>query len=96
MKYKNKSMIIDAFKWTGDQDQIEDPVWIVEAIKKGEVSFADLSSNQYKRNVKMIIILNKKDYVIVDQGDYVAQTSDGKIISYRADTFEETFELVND
>ena len=44
----------------------------------------------------MIIILNKKDYVIVDQGDYVAQTSDGKIISYRADTFEETFELVND
>ena len=58
MKYKNKSMIIDAFKWTGDQDQIEDPVWIVEAIKKGEVSFADLSSNPYKRNVKMIIILN--------------------------------------
>ena len=25
-----------------------------------------------------------------------AQTSDGKIISYRADAFEETFELVND
>ena len=96
MKYKNKSMIIDAFKWTGDQDQVEDPIWIVEAIKKGEVSFADLSSNPYKRNVKMIIILNKKNYVIVDQGDYVVQTSDGKIISYRADTFEETFELVND
>ena len=48
------------------------------------------------RGMSTSLTKSEKDYVVVDQGDYVAQTSDGKIISYRADAFEETFELAND
>jgi len=42
MKYRKKPVVIEAFKWTGGPDQEEDPVWIVEAIKKGEVSFRNI------------------------------------------------------
>lgn len=38
-KYRKKPVEIEAFKWTGDADQIEDPEWIVEAIKKGKIVF---------------------------------------------------------
>jgi len=34
-KYREKPVIIDAFQWTGDGWQIEDPWWIVEAISDG-------------------------------------------------------------
>ena len=33
MKYRKKPVVIEAFKWTGGQDQIEDPQWIIDAIK---------------------------------------------------------------
>lgn len=32
--YRKKPVVIEAFRWTGDIDQTEDPVWIVEAIKE--------------------------------------------------------------
>jgi len=35
MKYRKKPIIIEAFLWTGGPDQIEDPVWAVDAIKSG-------------------------------------------------------------
>ena len=33
-KYRKKPVVIEAFKWTGDMNQVEDPEWIIEAIKK--------------------------------------------------------------
>lgn len=29
---------VDAFKWTGGPDQVEDPEWIVEELKRGYAS----------------------------------------------------------
>ena len=37
MKYRKKPVVIEAFKWTGDIIQKEDPEWIIEAIKDGIV-----------------------------------------------------------
>ncbi len=39
MKYRKKPVVIQAFKWTGGIEQLEDPEWIVEEIKKGNVTF---------------------------------------------------------
>jgi hypothetical protein len=38
-QFRSKPKIVEAFRWTGDQDQTEDPDWIVEAIKNGDVVF---------------------------------------------------------
>jgi hypothetical protein len=37
--YRKKSVVIEAFCWTGDHDQVEDPEWIVDAIRMGDVFF---------------------------------------------------------
>lgn len=49
--YKKKSSVIQAFKWTGDIEQKEDPKWIVEAIKSRNVRFINPDTS----NVKMCI-----------------------------------------
>ena len=41
MKYRKKPVVIEAFKWTGEPDQTEDPEWIIAAIKKGIVTFSN-------------------------------------------------------
>jgi hypothetical protein len=38
-KFRKKPIVIEAFKWTGDQDQTEDPEWIIEAIRNGDAFF---------------------------------------------------------
>jgi hypothetical protein len=39
MKYRKKPIVVEAFKWSGDINQLEDPEWIIEEIKKGNVWF---------------------------------------------------------
>jgi hypothetical protein len=41
MKFVRKPEEIEAFLYTGDQDQKDDPLWAVEAIKKGVIYFRD-------------------------------------------------------
>lgn len=31
---KKEQNVLEAFKWTGDVNQVEDPVWIVDLFKK--------------------------------------------------------------
>lgn len=38
--YRKLPVTIEAFQWTGGHDQIEDPIWCVEAIKSGKITFA--------------------------------------------------------
>jgi hypothetical protein len=38
-KYRKKPVVVDAFQWTGDINQKEDPEWIRKAIESGKVVF---------------------------------------------------------
>jgi hypothetical protein len=40
-QYRRKPQLIEAFQWTGGIDQNEDPVWAVEAIREGTITFQD-------------------------------------------------------
>lgn len=46
MKYRKKPVVIEAFKWTGDMNQVEDPEWIIEAIKKGTIWFVNYEADK--------------------------------------------------
>lgn len=36
---KKEQNVLEAFKWTGDVNQTEDPVWIVDLFKKAKGSY---------------------------------------------------------
>jgi|GEM_PF-1638527 len=87
---------VDAFKWTGGPDQIEDPKWIVDLIKSGKVTF----ENQGTADIKMIILNKKSDKnetfykQIAAPGDYIVKYSDSNLILvWQSNVFESNFKI---
>ena len=85
--YKNKPVILDAFKWTGTPNQTEDPIWMVTAIASGKASFANLGTNR----VSMTIFAAEGSLQALP-GDYIAQDSEGRIHIFPPALFEKQFE----
>lgn len=82
-------MVIEAFKWTGGLDQEEDPVWIVEAIKKGDVWFKNIGTPSVQCCVKTL-----EGTMTASIGDYVIRGVKGEIYPCKPDIFEATYEQV--
>ena len=89
MKYRKRPVIIDAFQWTGDETQEEDPDWIVEAIKSGEVCFID----EGLPNVAMLIHTLEGIHR-AGRGDYIIKGIKGELYPCKSSIFELTYELV--
>jgi hypothetical protein len=87
MKFRKKPVVIEAFKWTGDQNQTEDPEWIIEAMKKGKVT---IPSGAFGKPVMKIKTL--EGIMTAIQGDYIIQGIAGEIYPCRADIFEMTYQ----
>ncbi|MEK3735498.1 hypothetical protein MKX64_24085 [Paenibacillus sp. FSL M8-0334] len=83
-RYRKKPEIIDAFMWTGDQDQKEDPQWIVEAINKGAVFVG----------VRAMLIKTPEGNRVAHPGDYIIKGVNGEIYTCKPDIFEKTYEEV--
>jgi len=83
-KFVKRPVVIEAFRWTGDQDQTEDPLWIIKAIKAGNVLFGD----------GIMKILTLEGIMTVNRGDYVIKGIKGEIYPCKPDIFELTYEPV--
>lgn len=90
MKYRKKPVVIDAFKWTGGPDQIEDPEWIVEAIKEGKVKF---TGGMHGYPLQMWIG-TLEGTTTAQVGDYIIRGVKGEIYPCKPDIFELTYEEV--
>jgi hypothetical protein len=88
MKYTKKAVTIEAFLWTGGPDQTEDPIWIIDAIKKGDVIFKkhETSSSELKMHIKTL-----EGTMTADVGDYIIQGVKGEIYPCKPDIFEMTY-----
>lgn len=88
VKYRKKPVVIEAFKWTGGRDQIEDPIWMVEALEKGN---AAIVSTKYG----YVMQINTLEGVMTaQQGDYIIRGVQGEIYPCKPDIFEATYEKV--
>jgi hypothetical protein len=102
MKYRKKPIVIDAFKWTGDADQLEDPEWIVEKIRSGEITVHTGNDLARKRggmkNWKdpYILIPTLEGTMEAQVGDYIIKGVKGEIYPCKPDIFEATYELVGE
>lgn len=84
-------MVIEAFQWTGDADQLDDPVWIVEASKK---RWGDDNSVRFAQGC--LDIFTPEGIIIARRGDYVIRDIKGEIYACMAVNFEAAYEPVEE
>lgn len=89
MKFRKKPVVIEAFKWTGDQEQTEDPVWCIDAIKAGDITFAHSGSPRVEMYIKTL-----EGTMVASLGDYIIQGLKGEIYPCKPDIFELSYEEV--
>ncbi|EUJ24751.1 hypothetical protein PGRAN_02610 [Listeria grandensis FSL F6-0971] len=94
MKYRKKPVEIEAFVWTGNFEQKEDPVWIVQAIDSGTVVIPHYEDSAAKYGFLAMEIKTLEGVMIAKQGDYVIQGVQGEIYPCKPDIFEATYEKV--
>jgi len=85
-KFKKKPVEIEAFKWTGNVRQTEDPEWIIEAIKKGIVEV----------NYSCLEIITLEGTMKASVGDYIIKGVKGEIYPCKPDIFEMTYSGVKE
>ena len=93
MKYRKKPIVVEAFKWCGNNTQEEDPEWIVEAIKKGDVSFEYYGAPTI---VSKMVIDTLEGRMRAELGDWIIKGIKGEIYPCKPDIFEATYEKVED
>ena len=91
MKFRKKPVVIEAFKWTGDQEQTEDPLWIIEAIKNKSVFFVNVGSEDVE-----LCIATLEGVMTAKRGDYIIQGVKGEIYPCKPDIFEMSYEEVQE
>lgn len=89
-KYRKKPVVIEAFRWTGDATQTEDPEWICDAIKKEIVWFNNFGTPE----VNMEIATLEGNH-IANRGDYIIKGVKGELYPCKPDIFEMTYEKVD-
>jgi len=85
MKFRKKSIIVEAFKWTGDEKQTKDPIWIVQAIRNLKV----------KIDYPNLFIETLEGVMKADIDDWIIQGVNGEIYPCKPDIFKKTYEKVN-
>ncbi len=88
MKFKKKSVVVDAFIWTGGREQEEDPVWLKEAIKDDKVFFT-LVGNEDK--VASMNIITPEGLMHAKPGDFIIQGVEGEIYPCKPSIFFKTY-----
>ena len=87
-KYRKKPVVIEAFRWTGDHDQTDEPEWIVEAIKREQVAF------KTSGGVVVMEIMTLEGRMYAFPGDWVIQGVENEIYPCKPSIFEATYEPV--
>jgi hypothetical protein len=91
MKFRKKPVVIEAFKWTGGEDQTEDPLWFCEAIRRGEVWF----KNAGTINVALVIHTLEGDHT-ANQGDFIIKGIQDELYPCKPDIFDATYERIEE
>lgn len=95
-EYRKKPVVIEAFRWTGGPDQEEDPAWIVEAIKRGDVQFgkyAPIPEGPRSGEVAMQINTLEGEMIALS-GDWIIRGVAGEFYPCKPNIFAATYEPV--
>ena len=91
MKYKRIEETVDAVQWTGDQEQVEDPAWLIQAINDSDIIFYQ---NPNDKAEYWLEIVNDYQNILVMPGDYIVKNGD-KYFRYDEEVFESLYVVVD-
>ena len=83
-RFRKKPMVIEAFRWTGGPDQEEDPIWAVEAVASGAMTFG----------AGRAFIQTLEGRMEASSGDWIIRGVKGEIYPCKPDIFAATYEAV--
>lgn len=86
-KFRKKPVVIEAFLWTGDQYQQEDPDWIIAAMNDGTARIVNTPT------LKMEIDTLGGTHT-ASPGDWIIQGVKGELYPCKPDIFDMTYEAV--
>lgn len=88
--YRKKPVVVEAFRWTGGPDQDEDPVWAIDAMKRGDIQ---IRKGQYCPLVMEIATL--EGTMRAYPGDWIIKGVKGEFYPCKPNIFAETYEAVS-
>ena len=87
MYVRRDGIILQAFRWTGDPDQDEDPAWAADAMSNGELSF----ENEGTPKVRLLIHA-ANGTLCAKRGDWIIRDADGATYPCKPEMFEQIYE----
>lgn len=74
-RYRKLPVEVDAFKWTADEHQTDDPICIVEALRSGEAKIYPPTN----LNGSKMVIQTLEGAMTANVGDYIIRGTKGEI-----------------
>lgn len=94
-RFKKKPLVIEAFEWTGNAYQAEDPIWIKDALAKplNEVGAAHIVKDD--EDGAILRIHTPEGILSAKPGDWVIRGIAGEIYPCKPSVFDATYESVD-
>jgi len=90
-QFRKKPVVIEAFKWTGGPDQMEDPEWAEEAVRTGVMTFVNVGTPEV-----VLLIRTLEGVMQTNVGDWIIKGVKGELYPCKPDIFEATYEPVDE
>lgn len=90
-KYRKRPVVIEAFQWTGGQDQTEDQEWCVAKIDNGDIYFDRVGTTQCVMRIRTL-----EGVMTASAGDWIIRGVNGEVYPCKPDIFAKTYEPVDD
>lgn len=95
-KYVRKSSVIEAVKYDGDfigsDGEPYVPNWVMKALESGKLFYAPIGDTP----PELFIRSGKNAAYRININDYIVMSSDGSIISYAQNVFEQIFKEIDE
>ena len=97
MKYKKKPIVVEAFCWTGDENQLEDPTGRTEMVRsgRGEVLTEERGYLGMGLNPRICLAIKTLEGIhYALPGDYIIRGIKGEVYPCKPDIFKQTYEPI--
>ena len=84
--YEKLPVIVEAFQWTGDENQVEDPAWMNRALREG---WCWITKDPFGLIIKTL----EGDFV-ANPGDYIIKGVNGEFYPCKEDIFNKTYKEI--
>ena len=91
MRARKKPVVVEAFLWTADKEQIEDPIWMVDRIKAGSVWFNNSGTPLCTMSIKTL-----EGVMEASIGDWIIKGVEEEVYPCKPGIFDKTYDILEE